>query len=88
MTATNFNDRIISLIRPGRLNVLTIHAEVEGGICRDMFSAFIRTALSRGISLVPLGALLETEPIEPGSMTTGEIAGREGWLSCQAEVPQ
>ena len=84
----NFNDHILSLMRPDRLNVLTIHAEVEGGICRDLFERFVTTARSRGISFVPLSALLETEPITPGTIKAGEIAGREGWLSCQAEVPQ
>jgi hypothetical protein len=52
----NFNDHILSLMRPDRLNVLTIHAEVEGGICRDLFERFVTTARSRGISFVPLSA--------------------------------
>jgi len=87
VTATNFNDHILSLIRPDSLNVLTIHAEVEGGICHDLFDRFITTARSRDIAFVPLSALLPTEPIEPGFMSSGEIAGREGWISCQVEVP-
>lgn len=88
VTAQNFNDHLLSLIRPDRLNVLTIHAEVEGGICRDMFEEFVKAARSRNIRFVPLGSLLETEPIAPGFMAPGKIAGREGWLSCQAEAPR
>jgi undecaprenyl phosphate-alpha-L-ara4FN deformylase len=83
----NFNDHLLSLIRPERLNVLTIHAEVEGGICRDMFSDFIEAALARGIAFVPLSAFLETEPIGAGCLGRTEIVGREGWVSCQTEIP-
>ena len=88
ISAENFNDHLLSLIRPDRLNVLTIHAEVEGGICRDLFDRFVTTARSRDIAFVPLSALLSTEPIEPGFMAKGAIDGREGWLSCQVEVPR
>ena len=88
VTAANFNDHILSLIRPDRLNVLTIHAEVEGGICRNLFEQFVTTARSREISFAPLSALLKTEPIEPGFMAAGEITGREGWISCQVEAPR
>jgi len=83
-----FNQHMLTLIRPDRLNVLTIHAEVEGGICRSMFSDFLESALARGISLVPLSAFLKTEPIGRGSLEQAEVIGREGWVSCQVEVPE
>ena len=88
ITAQNFNDHILGQIRPGHLNVLTIHAEVEGGICRDLFEQFLETARSRDIAFVPLGELLGTASIRPGLLSKGEIAGREGWLACQREVPE
>lgn len=88
VTPGNYNDHILALIRPGRLNVLTIHAEVEGGVCSDLFAAFVRMALSRGIAFVPLGTLLETATIRTGRMVRGAVAGREGWLSCQDEAHQ
>ena len=89
ISAANFNDHLLALIRPDHLNVLTIHAEVEGGICRELFEQFINAARSRDIVFVPLNALLDTdEPIPLGFITTGEVAGREGWLACQAEVPE
>ena len=85
ITDGNYNDHLLGLIRPGRLNVLTIHAEVEGGICSDMFAAFIDGVLARGIRPVPLGSLLDAADIGPSEMIRGTIAGREGWLSCQRE---
>jgi len=87
VSRANFNDHLLSLIRPERLNVLTIHAEVEGGICRDMFSDFLESALARGISFVPLSAFLTTEPISVGRLKRTEIVGREGWVSCQTDIP-
>jgi undecaprenyl phosphate-alpha-L-ara4FN deformylase len=88
VTVQNFNDHLLALIRPERLNVLTIHAEVEGGVCRDLFERFLETARSQDIAFVPLGDLLDTASIRPGLMTKGEIAGREGWLACQREVSE
>ena len=37
----NYNERLMALCRPDRLNVLTIHAEVEGIARRDMFARFV-----------------------------------------------
>jgi undecaprenyl phosphate-alpha-L-ara4FN deformylase len=82
----NFNAHLLSLMHPERLNVLTIHAEVEGGICRGLFSDFVEAALARGIAFVPLSAFLKTEPIGSGRLERMEIVGREGWVSRQATV--
>jgi undecaprenyl phosphate-alpha-L-ara4FN deformylase len=79
----NYNDFLLSRISPEGLNVLTIHAEVEGGACQALFAAFIDMAAARGIRLTALGDLLETATIEAGEMHSGVIAGREGWVSCQ-----
>lgn len=81
----NYNDLLFSLLRPGRLNVLTIHAEVEGIVRRPLFEAFLDRGLASGITFVPLGRLLGP----PSSMGTALVAakdfpGREGWISCQA----
>ena len=86
ITNESYNDHILSLIRPDRLNVLTIHAEVEGGVCRGMFAAFLERARVRGIRPVHLGALLETAGIGPDEMIRGTMPGREGWISRQREV--
>jgi undecaprenyl phosphate-alpha-L-ara4FN deformylase len=85
ITNANYNDHLLDLIQPGRLNVLTIHAEVEGGACEGMFAAFLNSALAREIRPVPLGVLLDTADIGVGEMIRGTLAGREGWLSRQRE---
>ncbi len=41
ITAENYNEHMLELIKPERLNVLTIHAEVEGIVCADMFDEFL-----------------------------------------------
>jgi len=82
---SNYNDYLLSLLRPDVLNVLTIHAEVEGIVCAGMFEDFLSQAESRGIAFVPLGQLLE-EPPELGrsAIIPQETPGREGWMACQA----
>jgi len=84
-----YNDYLISLLRSDGLNVLTIHAEAEGIICLEMFDRFLRMVRSMGGSLAPLGELLtDARDIQQAVMAPREIPGREGWVSCQREVPQ
>lgn len=81
---TNYNDYILSLMRPEKLNVLTVHAEVEGIICLEMFDRFLKMAHSIGADFVPLKALLSTsQGIRLSTIAAKEIPGREGWVSCQ-----
>ncbi len=83
-TDSNYNDRLLSLIRPGALNVLTIHAEVEGIARAALFDDFLRRAAERQIRFVPLGDLLPpAERIPHGVVSTGVLAGREGTLCLQ-----
>ena len=85
ITNDNYNDHILSLLDPNKLNVLTIHAEVEGIICLQMFSEFVQSALSKGHTFVPLGTLVrESRQIGTAAITSKEIPGREGWVACQA----
>ena len=58
VSAGNYNDYIFSLMNPKELNVLTVHAEVEGIFCAKMFDQFLKKAQSEGISFVPLGTFL------------------------------
>lgn len=80
----NYNEHILSLIKPDKLNVLTIHAEVEGIACFRMFEKFIRMAQARGISLVPLKSFL-SDSLQPeqSAMIKREVPGREGWMALQ-----
>lgn len=81
----NFNDYMLSLINKTQLNVLTIHAEVEGIACLDMFARFLKSVRSMGAKLVPLGQLLnDTSQRETAVIEPREIPGREGWVACQA----
>ncbi len=82
----DYNEHLLSLLKPDALNVLTIHAEVEGIFCLGMFEDFIRLAKAGSISLVPLGALLDDRPsIGRAAIVPGPVVGREGWVSHQAQ---
>jgi undecaprenyl phosphate-alpha-L-ara4FN deformylase len=86
VTNDNYNDYMFSLFDPAKLNVLTIHAEVECIAYLEMFEQFIKTSISRDISFVPLGVLLqECKEIKNSVIIKKEIPGREGWISYQAE---
>jgi undecaprenyl phosphate-alpha-L-ara4FN deformylase len=81
----NYNSYLLSRIDPAALNVLTVHAEVEGIAKRSMFESFLDDARARGIRFVPLGEMLpDAEEIAPGSITDASIEGREGPVCIQA----
>ncbi len=87
VSAHNYNDYLLSLIRADRLNVLTIHAEAEGIACFSMFEDFVKKAQSQGICFVPLGALLaDVSCFGQSAIVKKEFPGREGWVSCQHSV--
>ena len=83
----NYIEYVLSLFKPDGLNVLTIHAEVEGMACFAMFEKFLKLAHSKGVSFVPLGTFLkEPAPMVHARMIKRPIHGREGWVSCQSSV--
>jgi undecaprenyl phosphate-alpha-L-ara4FN deformylase len=85
ITPENYNQHVLSLMDNKKLNVYTIHAEVEGIVMAPLFESFLQQAQSRGIHFCPLGELLVNTDILPtGRVTRGYIDGREGWLGCQA----
>lgn len=86
ITNANYNAHLLSLLRPNALNVLTIHAEVEGIICADLFEQFLQQAQQRQVRFVPLVQLLpeQREQIPVGKIELQEIVGREGWVCVQA----
>ncbi len=82
----NYNEYIFSLMKPGVLNVLTVHAEVEGIFCAKMFARFLKEARLKGMTFVPLGTFLqENIPAEKSSIERGKIHGRDGWISVQVQ---
>ena len=81
----NYNDHLLSLLRPGRLNVLALHAEVEGIAFLEGFHRFLKLARHRGVECVPLGAFLQDSPRIPfATLHRCVVAGREGWIARQA----
>ncbi len=80
----NYNDHLHSLLNDAGLNVLTIHAEVEGLSKIALFDQFLRMVLSDDVDLVPLGELLPPSVARTGRMVQQEIPGREGWVACES----
>ncbi len=80
----NYNKHMLSLLDFEKLNILTIHAEVEGIACLKMFREFLQMARARGVSFVPLGSLLKEQDVfDQSKIVSLEIPGREGWVCCQ-----
>ncbi len=83
----NYNEYMLSLLRPDKLNVLTVHAEVEGMACFDLFEQFVKMAKSRGVLFVPLESILKnTSKVGRAAIVTKKVPGRHGWVSCQAPL--
>ncbi len=82
---SNYNEYLLSFVDREKLNILTIHAEVEGIVCLDMFDHFINMAQSKGASFIPLSAFLsDSLTADRAIIAAKEIPGREGWVSCQS----
>lgn len=84
ITPQNYNDRLLDLVRENELNVLTVHAEVEGIVCAVLFDAFLAAGRGRGIEFVPLGRLLEENaPFERARVAAAPVPGRAGTVGWQ-----
>jgi undecaprenyl phosphate-alpha-L-ara4FN deformylase len=83
------NDFFLSQLRPDRLNVHTIHAEVEGRAQLDLFESLLRRLKVQGVTYVKLcdvaKALLHQGPdlIPRSSIQLRPIPGRAGEVACQ-----
>lgn len=83
----NYNDHMLSLLKPDKLNVLTVHTEAEGGKCLAMFDDFLTRAKNQGWKFVPLGSLIDAPKNVPhGKIVPKSFPGREGWLGCQKNI--
>jgi undecaprenyl phosphate-alpha-L-ara4FN deformylase len=79
ITDANYNHKLLSLLKPDGLNVLAIHAEVEGIARSGLFGDFLYQAGKKKVRFLPLGELLPPEiQIPQGGFDCGPIAGREG----------
>lgn len=81
----NYNDVLLDQVQAEKLNVLTIHAEVEGLAKSRLFEAFLDEAAGRGITFAPLGDLLpDVASIPRGRIADAEVGGRDGRVCVQA----
>ena len=79
-----YNEYLLDRILPDRLNVLTIHAEVEGISCLPLFEDFLGKAGQRDMVFESLGDILsKSETIVNSGVHKSAVLGREGWLACQ-----
>ncbi len=79
-----YNRFLLARLRPGRLNVLTIHAEAEGIAVRELFDRFLGGLRDLGFGAKPLSALLDkTDPVPAGRVELRSIPGRHGIVAVQ-----
>ena len=85
VTDANYNDHQISLLSGELPNVLTIHAEAEGGRCRGMFDEYLARVAALGYEVIPLGELAArvAEDAPEGRIELRAFPGREGVLAVQ-----
>jgi undecaprenyl phosphate-alpha-L-ara4FN deformylase len=89
MRGERVNDFVLSQLRPERLNVHTIHAEVEGRGQLGLFDSLLRRLAVQGIEYVKLydvaKALLHqgSDTIPRSSIQPRSIPGRAGEVACQ-----
>ena len=81
---SNYNRYLLSLIRSRSLNVLAVHAEVEGIARAKLFAELLETACRSRVRFVPLGSLLRDSVRTPdGAIAMAPIHGREGTVCRQ-----
>jgi peptidoglycan/xylan/chitin deacetylase (PgdA/CDA1 family) len=87
------DDRIVphllGRLRPDQLNVVTIHAEIEGMAKRALFRALLRACVDRGVAFIRLDALarellVDRARIPIRDQILAPIEGRSGLVATQA----
>ncbi len=83
------SDYYLSLLMPGTINVLTIHAELEGMKHLALFRNFLEHLESRNVQTMRLDAVAKDLLKNPGSIPVcaiiqGTVDGRSGTLAVQA----
>jgi len=84
----DFSRLILKRLRPEAPQVLTIHAEVEGGPYRREFAWLLDQALERGVTFFrlrdwALELLAEPQNIPVARVRPGRLPGRAGTVACQ-----
>lgn len=80
---------LLSLLRPDRPNVFTLHAEIEGMGRRALFRSFLASCRSRGVEFVRMDALAREVLADRASIPVCDqilapIDGRSGLVATQA----
>jgi len=79
VTPANYNSWLLDQLRPDALNVLTVHAEVEGIQCAPLFDEFLSLCKARNVGIEPLHRVLDGGgPLARDAIVQAPIAGREG----------
>ena len=89
VTDANYNAHILSQLRPGQLNIYTIHAEAEGGRLLAMFDNFLEAAACADVRFVPLGVIamaLDKAALSRCAVDRFILKGREGWVAVEGGV--
>jgi undecaprenyl phosphate-alpha-L-ara4FN deformylase len=76
----NYVSRLVARYRPGRHEVLTVHAETEGLAYRHLFQDLLRRHREIGVATGTVGELAAEAraAARPGEIGYGEVAGRAG----------
>ena len=86
VTDATYNAYLLSQLDSAGLNVLTIHAEVEGMSRLALFGSFLERVKAAGHQLVPLRDLLDDAADIPcAAIKPQQLAGREGWVAVEEE---
>jgi undecaprenyl phosphate-alpha-L-ara4FN deformylase len=85
LTPDAFNEYLLRQFKPDRLNVYTIHAEVEGIVMAGQFRRLLSEASLNDVQFRPLGELLPqgAHTLPKGHLVRGALPGREGWIGVQ-----
>ncbi len=87
-TVEDFFDLILSRLGKGQPQVLTLHAELEGGPFREAFAHFLDQCLERGVTFFRLAdwareLLRRPQDIPIAPIYQGRVPGRAGTVSRQ-----
>ncbi len=86
VTDANYNAKLLELFRPEGLNVLCVHAEVEGVAKAGMFEEFLVMAKDRGVQFARLDAVLKSQNrLRSAGVDMRPLPGREGLLCFQGD---
>ncbi|MDR2503077.1 MAG: 4-deoxy-4-formamido-L-arabinose-phosphoundecaprenol deformylase [Deltaproteobacteria bacterium] len=86
VSPANYNQRLLDMFRPDGLNVLCVHAEVEGLVRADLFERFLTLARERDIKFTRLDEILAAQGELPeAGLRMRAMPGREGCMAFQEE---